>query len=467
MKRTTSMLQGRTFRLIGGLCGIALIAAADRELNNAIPLALLYLVPIVAMSTVLKRWQIAVLGLLCTLVAEFSDAFPWTVSEGIPRDALYFFAYTAAGLYVLEALSRRRSEQIHVAELKAEIEVRRGVEEQLQLVVANSSIAIVISDESGTILQANDTAERLFAGGKVTGAEQLPGLRLVDFMPSLARVQIRKQGWEKLRTMMQCQGLRANAEPFLADVWFSTYMTSSGGRLAAMIVDSSTEMRDREEANLEQVLTGSRLVMGAMLHEIRNICAAISVVHQNLLAASTGQEPREDFDALRQLVTALERMASSEVALAKREAINLRLDTFLRELYIIVSPSLRENGIALDWQVDSDLPEVLADPQSLLQVFLNLMRNAEKALSQVQDARLTFSAKRKGNAVEIVLADNGPGVEDIEQLFRPFGAGQGKSGLGLYLSRAMMLSFYGDLRHLPSEHGATFVVEMITVEAGR
>jgi len=467
MAKLHSTTQGRNFRLIAGLCGIALIAFADRELNNAIPLALLYMVPVVVMSTVLKRWQIVLLGLLCAFVAEFSDAFSWTVAEGIPRDALYFFAYTAAGLYVFEALSRRHSEQTHVVELKAEIEVRRGVEEQLRLVVANSSIAIMISDESGTILQANDTAERLFTGGKATGVPQLPGLMLEDFMPSLARIQIRKQGWEKLRTMMQCQGMRANLEPFLADVWFSTYMTSTGGRLAAMIVDSSTEMRDREEANLEQVLTGSRLVMGALLHEIRNICAAISVVHQNLLTASAGNEPRADFDALKQLVTALERMASTEVALAKREAINLRLDTFLRELYIIVSPSLRENGIVLDWNVDPDLPEVLADPQSLLQVFLNLVRNAEKALAQVPDARVSFSARRKGNAVEILLADNGPGVEDVAQLFRPFGAAQGKSGLGLYLSRAMMLSFYGDLRHMPSEAGANFVVEVIAVEAGR
>src|SRR6202044_3691489 len=96
------------------------------------------------------------------------------------------------------------------------------------------------------------------------------------------RVRIRGAGWEHLPTMMQCQGFRAGKEPFLADVWFSSYMTSGGGRLTAMIVDSSLETRDREEANLEQVLVGSRLAIGAVSHEIRNICAAIAVVQQNL-----------------------------------------------------------------------------------------------------------------------------------------------------------------------------------------
>jgi len=49
-------------------------------------------------------------------------------------------------------------------------------------------------------------------------------------------------------------------------------------------------------------------------------------------------------------------------------------------------------------------------------------------------------------------------------LFRPFGGGPSSSGLGLYLSRAMMLSFHGNLAYQPSALGATFVVEMIAVE---
>jgi two-component system sensor kinase FixL len=459
-----AILKSAAFRLIAGLATIALIAFADRELNNAIPLALLYLVPVVAMSTVLRRWQVVLLGLLCTFVAEYSDAFSWTITEGIPRDMTYFLVYTAGGLYVSELLSRRRAEQTHVFQLEAEIEARRGIEEQLRLVVANSSIAIISADEHGTILQANEAAQQQYRAGSSGADARLEGTSLQQFMPSLARVQIRKHGWEKLRTMMQCQGLRATQEPFLADVWFSTYMTSSGGRITAMIVDSSGETRDREEANLEQVLVGSRLAMGALLHEIRNICAAISVVQQNLLAARPPHESQEDFDALRQLVTALERMASAEVAMIKRESTRVRLDVFLRELYIIVNPSLRESGIATVWNVDPGLPEVLADPQSLLQVFLNLVRNAEKALMPVRDAQLCVSVRQQGGSVEIALADNGPGVKNVAELFRPFGKTKGATGLGLYLSRAMMLSFGGDLRYQPAARGATFVIEMMIAE---
>ena len=477
MPSLASIVRSRRLRLVVGLCTVALIAVADRALTNDVPLALLYLLPMVVMSTVLRRWQILLLGIFCTCIAELADAFPWTVTGGIPRDTLYFFAYTAAGFYVVEVVSRRRAETMHVAALEAEMAGRREVEEQLQLVVANSSIAILTADEAGRIRSANKAAESLFTG-ETGSVVPLENASLSQFLPSLAAVRMREQGWQRLRTMMQCQGLRAGREPFLADVWFSTYMTSGGGRLTAMIIDATVETRDREEANLEQVLVGSRLAIGAVSHEIRNICAAISVVQQNLAGgfgavAGLAAPHAEDLDALRQLVAALERIASVELSLVKRQAGRISLERFLRELAMIIQPSLREAGITLEWQADADLPDVLADHQSLLQVFLNLVRNAETALAHTADARLCLRTIRTGARVQIRLSDNGPGVRHPEKLFRPFrvgaagsgGSGEGASGLGLYLSRAMMLSFHGDLRFQPGLQGATFLVEMVAAEA--
>ncbi len=460
MRRVVSILSSKPFILLAGLGAIAGIAFADRRLNDAIPLGLLYLAPVVAISTVLRRWQIPLLGALCTFIAESSDAFPWTIGQGIPRDALYFFAYTGVGLYVSEALHRRRTEQAHMTAIESEMEARRSVEEQLRLVVQNSSISIITADESGLILHANAAAERLFQGELEDGNERLRGLSLASFMPSLARVHVRKHGWEQLRTMMQCQGFRAGKDPFLADVWFSTYMTSGGSRLTAMIVDSSTEMRDREQANLEQVLVGSKIAIGALSHEIRNICAAISVVQQNLMLTAQAEDQLKEFDALRQLVAALERMASVELSLVKRQASKVQLDAFLRDLYIVIHSSLREAEIKLEWHIQPGLPDVWADQQSLLQVFLNLTRNAETALGGRHGSEVSVSATRHEGGVQITVSDNGPGVGSVEQLFRPFASGPGASGLGLYLSRAMMRSFRGDLCYQPGDNGATFVVEL-------
>src|ERR1700678_3462468 len=87
-----SVIKSKAFRLITGLAGIAIIGYMDLRLSEAIPLALLYLAPVVLMSTALRRWQIPLLGALCAAVVEFANGYPWTLRDGIARDALYFFA---------------------------------------------------------------------------------------------------------------------------------------------------------------------------------------------------------------------------------------------------------------------------------------------------------------------------------------------------------------------------------------
>lgn len=464
LERTVSTPRARLMVLVGGLIAIGAIAYVDDKIGVAIPLSPLYIAPIIMMSASLQRWQIVVLGLICTVAAEFTDVFEWNLHDGIPRDALYCFAYVAVGLFVRETFERRRSEQEHSKALQGEVETRRSVEEQLRLVVANSSIAIVTLDEAGRILNANTAAGQLWNGSSSEEHESLEELPIQRFVPSLARVRMGREGFEHLRTMMQCQGFRANQDPFLADVWFSTYNSPQGSRLTAMIVDSSNETRDREQANLEQVLVSSRIALGALSHEIRNICAAISNVQQNLLLNKPDARQVQEFDTLRQLVEALERVASTELSLVKRQGSRLPLDTFLGDLYVVLQASLREAGIEFQWRIPSGLPVVWADSSSLIQVFLNLARNAETAMTQTAEPRVTVTAQASDERVQISVSDNGPGVQEPDQLFRPFGHRGGVAGLGLYLSRAMMRSFRGDLHFEPAPIGATFIVELEVAE---
>lgn len=469
---------------------VVLVAWADRITHPEVPLGLLYLLPVALASAVLRRWQVVLLAALCTATAEYSDAFPWSWQLGVPRDLLYLTAYCAVGLYVSEALASRRVQREHLRAVEAEAEARRSAEEQLRLLIASSPVAIVTSDESGRILEANDAAERIFwtEGEQAEASEgaeqdapaavttqafvpsvtrQLPGRPLLNFLPSLSRVPLDRAGQPPLRTMMQCQGLRADGERFLADVWFSAYETPWGARITAMVVDTSEDVRDREEANLEYVLQGSRLLVGAVSHEIRNVCAAISLVQANLQVRVPALSGNADFQALLQLTGALERMASVELSQVKRQPAELELEEFFRDLRIIVAGSLRSAGIALKWELEPALPRVRAEAQSLTQVFLNLLRNAEAALQGVSRPAITIRSVSHAAAVEIRVMDNGPGVSQPDALFRPFSSGPRRSGFGLYLSRAMMNAVRGDLRHESSAEGAVFVIElMVSQPAG-
>lgn len=454
-----SAWQERAIVGIGAAIAVLLLAWLDRNVHHNVPLGLIYLFPMALISTVTRRWEVFIAAALLTVVVEYSDAFPWNATQGVARDTLYFIAYAAEGMYITEMLAKRRAERLHMNALTQEVAARTEAEEQLQLLIDCSSAAILTADDVGNIVQANTAARRLFAPD-AEGSDKLQGA-LGALLPALASVPILALEPKSLRTMLQCQGFRLNREPFVADVWFSTYQTSRGMRMTAVVADVSEEFRSREESNLEQILDSSRLVVGAMAHEMRNVCAAIGLVCEHLETRNTSLNASEDLKALRQLTETLERMTSVELSHVKRSATPIRLQQVLDDVRIIFSESARDSTVEISWCSAAGVPPVWADYQSLLQIFLNLLRNAQTALNSTAHPRIELATHCKSNTVEVHITDNGPGIANSEHLFTRFQAASRIHGLGLYLSRAMAMSFRGDLRYEPAHPGARFILELL------
>ena len=69
---------------------------------------------------------------------------------------------------------------------------------------------------------------------------------------------------------------------------------------------------------------------------------------------------------------------------------------------------------------------------------------------------------RDGKSV-IRFHDSGPGIAFPERLFQPFQHAADGTGLGLYVSRAVVRSYGGDLRFEPQETGSCFAIELQVV----
>lgn len=262
---------------------------------------------------------------------------------------------------------------------------------------------------------------------------------------------------------MQARGQREDGETFLADISFSTYRTEAGLRLAAMVLDASEDLRTHEVSGLHQLLAGSRIAIGAVSHEIRNICAAIGAVHQNLSRGSL-HGGSKDFDALGNLVASLERIANVNLRQSTNQAAEVDLTAVLEELRIVIAPTLNEENIETQWTTEPELPLVWADRSILMQVFLNLITNSVRALSQKRDKTLSLHAGTEGRVVLIEIADNGGGIAHPENLFRPFQEGAESTGLGLYLSRAFLRSFGGEIHYKAAPLGACFTLSLNRVK---
>jgi two-component system, LuxR family, sensor kinase FixL len=452
----TAFLSGdRRSSLIRVAALIAAIALLDWRVVGEIPLGFLYLIPMAMAGSVLNPWQIGAVATLCTFLAESFSDLRWNPRAGISRDVLYFAAFMGAGLFVREINRNRKVVLEHLDEIRRQSEARREAEEQLRILVESSPAAIITTDAAGAVLMANEAAHRML--DVQLGA--LPGRAIHRYLPSLRNVAVADGSQQLFRTVMQARGQREDGESFLADISFSTYRTNAGMRLAAMVLDASEGLRSHEVSGLHQLLTGSRIAIGAVSHEIRNVCGAISAVHQNLSRGGLLRE-NKDFEALGNLIVGLERIASVNLRQTTNQATEVDLNALLEELRIVIGPTLHEESIAAEWNTESGLPLVWADRSILMQVFLNLITNSIRALSQTAKRTLSVSAKTDGNQVLVEFADNGCGVTHPEHLFRPFQDGAESSGLGLYLSRAFLRSFGGGIRYLPLSSGACFVVNL-------
>jgi two-component system sensor kinase FixL len=434
---------------------IAGIAIVDWRIDGDFQLGFLYLFPMLLLGSILTRWQIALAAAGCTFLTEIFDNFDWRSPTGIPRDILIFAAFFCIGLFVYEVVRGRALELQNLRLIESEVKARTDAEEQLKILVESSPAAVFTADSEGTILLANEAAHRLFA----VSVGELAGQSIRQFLPSLSNVRSPDEKRSAFRTAMQCRGRRSNGEVFLADIWFSTYLTSAGPRLAAMVVDVSEDLRTREESSLHQVLAGSRILVGAVSHEIRNVCGAIAMAHANLKRSGKFSD-QQDFEALGKLILALEKIAAMDLRQMADQASSVDLHSLLEEFRIIIEPSLAEQGVTLIMNTGVTLPPVWADRQSLLQVFLNLTRNAERAMLQRPRRELTITATIEKPGVTLRFSDTGCGVAHPQRLFHPFQQQSEATGLGLYLSRAFMRSFRGDLRYEPEPNGAAFVVEL-------
>lgn len=205
----------------------------------------------------------------------------------------------------------------------------------------------------------------------------------------------------------------------------------------------------------------------AMAHEIRTPLTAMGQI-LNRLQGQCGETPlapelvRKKVEALREEVQGLHDFASAITGFARvrspqrtRQDLNAVLGEFL-ELHSGVWP-----GLTLQCQAAEEPLPLFLDRGMVRQVLVNLINNS--ALACGVAGRVTLNFRKETTRIGLVVQDDGPGIPQAMQkrLFEPYATSRPFSqgmGLGLAISRKIMLEHQGDLQWLPSETGATFVL---------
>lgn len=433
---------------------VAGIAYGDWKLEE-ISIGFLYVVPILLASATLRGWQIVVMAVGCGVLRECFNPLQGTPGA-LARVLIGTAGFALVGYFVAQLNRQRRSVAQHLQERERQMELRMSVERQLQAVIETSPLGIVTLDHEGRVALANTAAQHLFR----LEEPSLSGQEIHRYLPILKRFVTIQHSAQNLRTAVESRGQRVDGEAFLAHVWLSTFDGRSGPCLAAFIWDASESVREREGSGLDSLMATSRVVIGAISHEIRNLAAAASAAHKEL-AREFASSRAEGFHALGAVIEALESIATSGLRLASHFSKGVAdLGMVLDEARVLIDASLRERGGVTHWNIPDALPLVEADHHGLLQVLLNLARNSETAMKNAPRKALYVEAAVENDLVLVQFHDTGPGIADPEKLFKAFQSGAASTGLGLYISRAVVKSYGGDLRHKPTADGSCFEIQL-------
>jgi signal transduction histidine kinase len=158
------------------------------------------------------------------------------------------------------------------------------------------------------------------------------------------------------------------------------------------------------------------------------------------------------------------------------------LDEVFKDSITLAEGKMRRGAVSINTLIEPDVPELLADPHQLRQLFSNLLANAFEALDgeghvEIHAWLLPGEEEPVGAAdpqppqVVIEVRDSGPGIapDDMERIFGPFFSTKPQgTGLGLAIVRKVVDAHDGhiDATSAPG-HGAAFRVTLPVVPSER
>jgi two-component system NtrC family sensor kinase len=252
-------------------------------------------------------------------------------------------------------------------------------------------------------------------------------------------------------------------------------LVDAEGKISGVIIsvrDITIERKLEQQVVQSERLAAMGAMIGGVAHELNNPLTSILGVSELLQDTETNEVTRKQLAMLQQQARRAAEIVQNLTYFARPPApgkSKINLAELVERTLNLHAYSLRKNNITVDFLKEPGVPYALGDPHQLMQVFLNLIVNAEQAIREAREKGTLRIRLGKGeSSVWVSFHDDGPGIpkENLASIFDPFYTtkrpGRG-TGLGLSICKSVMKEHKGSVEAANApDGGAVFTLTLPT-----
>ncbi|MGA7291428.1 MAG: PAS domain S-box protein [Terriglobales bacterium] len=245
------------------------------------------------------------------------------------------------------------------------------------------------------------------------------------------------------------------------------------GKPAGVIIsvrDVTMEKKLEQQIIQSERLAAMGQMIGGFAHELNNPLTSILGMAELLQEGDASEGARKQIAILHQQARRAAEIVQNLQYFARPPApgrSQVNLNELVQRTVQMQAYPLRKSNITVDFLPETAVPTVMADPNQLMQVFLNLLLNAEQAIRENREkGTIRVRMGRKPDSVWIVFQDDGPGIapENLAHIFDPFFTtkrpGRG-TGLGLSICKTVLREHGGNIEAATApDGGAIFTITL-------
>ncbi|MFI5295066.1 MAG: nitrogen regulation protein NR(II) [Thermodesulfovibrionales bacterium] len=334
----------------------------------------------------------------------------------------------------------------------------------LDAIINSLEEAVILFDKTLRIVYLNKTAEELLRkSSKDIMMKRMPEiLGNEKAISPLIKETIREGRSFKGKSVSLDIGQIINI-----DFHLSPFFSNGKIEGAVLSISQNINISEREEYDFDSLV----YLIGSIAHEIKNPLGGIKGAAQ-LLHNKAKDGPIDEYvDLIVKETDRLNSILHDYLTLCKKPAFNrVNIHEVMEKALSIMDVPLNAAGITLKRLYDPSLPQVRGDESKLLQVFLNIIKNALESMKKGGRLEVsTYPSKesvREGGRIKrwalISIRDTGRGIQekDLQKIFIPFYTRKKHgTGIGLALSRKIIKDHGGliTVKSLPGK-GTTFFI---------